>query len=70
MRVTLAPRVFVFDQLLPLVSVEPRAEDDCEHDKVLTRALVLALETIQMNALDRLIVSPDSVCRFRKEGLP
>ena len=35
---------------------------------VLTRALVLALETIQINALDHLIVSPDSVFNFPKEG--
>jgi DNA repair protein RadC len=40
-----------------------------EHDKVLTRALVLALQAIQIKVLDHLIVSPDSVFSFRKEGV-
>jgi len=40
-----------------------------EHDKLLTRALVLALQTIQIKVVDHLIVSPDSVFSFRKEGL-
>ncbi len=40
-----------------------------EHDKVLTRALVLAAATIQIKVLDHLIVSPDEVFSFRKEGL-
>jgi DNA repair protein RadC len=40
-----------------------------EQDKVLTRALVLAANTVQIKVLDHLIVSPDNVFSFRKEGL-
>ena len=38
-------------------------------DKTLTRALVLAAATVQIKVLDHLIVSPDHVFSFRKEGL-
>lgn len=40
-----------------------------EQDKVLTRALVLAAQTLQIKVLDHLIVSADQVFSFRKEGL-
>ena len=40
-----------------------------EHDKVLTRALVLALQTLQIKVLDHLIITTDAVFSFRKEGL-
>lgn len=40
-----------------------------EQDKVLTRALVLAAQTVQIKVLDHLIVSADHVFSFRKEGL-
>jgi DNA repair protein RadC len=40
-----------------------------EQDKVLTRALVLAAQTVQIKVLDHLIVSSDHVFSFRKEGL-
>jgi DNA repair protein RadC len=40
-----------------------------DHDKTLTRALVLAAQTLQIKVLDHLIVSADSVFSFRKEGL-
>jgi len=40
-----------------------------EQDKVLTRALVLAAATVQMQVLDHLIVSIDTVFSFRQEGL-
>jgi DNA repair protein RadC len=40
-----------------------------EQDKMLTRALVLATNTIQMKLLDHFIVSPDAVFSFRSEGL-
>ena len=40
-----------------------------EQDKTLTRALVLAAETLQIKVLDHLIVSKDAVFSFRKEGL-
>jgi len=40
-----------------------------EQDKVLTRSLVLAANTVQIKVLDHLIVSADSVFSFRKEGL-
>ena len=40
-----------------------------EQDKTITRALVLAAETLQIKVLDHLIVSKDAVFSFRKEGL-
>jgi DNA repair protein RadC len=40
-----------------------------DQDKVLTRALVLAAQTVQIKVLDHLIVSSDIVFSFRKEGL-
>jgi DNA repair protein RadC len=40
-----------------------------DQDKTLTRALVLAAETVQLKILDHLIVSPDEVFSFRKAGL-
>lgn len=40
-----------------------------EADRVLTRALVLGAETVQMRVLDHLIVSPEKVFSFRREGL-
>lgn len=40
-----------------------------EHDKLLTRAIVLAAETVHLKVLDHLIVSIDEVFGFRKAGL-
>lgn len=40
-----------------------------EQDKLLTRALVLAATTVQIKVLDHLIISPNEVFSFRKEGL-
>jgi DNA repair protein RadC len=40
-----------------------------EHDKVLTRAIVLAAETVHLKVLDHLIVSAEDTFSFRKEGL-
>jgi len=40
-----------------------------DQDKVLTRALVLAANTVQIKMLDHLIVSQDAVFSFRKESL-
>jgi DNA repair protein RadC len=40
-----------------------------EQDKVLTRALVLAASTVGIKVHDHLIVSPEKVFSFRKEGL-
>jgi DNA repair protein RadC len=40
-----------------------------DQDKVLTRALVLAANTVQLKLLDHLIVSAGAVFSFRKEGL-
>jgi len=48
----------------PNGSVQPS-----EHDKVLTRALVLAAETVHLKIVDHLIVSKDEVFSFRKAGL-
>jgi DNA repair protein RadC len=40
-----------------------------EQDKVLTRSLVLAAETIRIKIVDHLIISLDDVFSFRKAGL-
>ena len=40
-----------------------------EHDKVLTRAIVLAAETVHLRVVDHLIVSADATFSFRKAGL-
>lgn len=40
-----------------------------EHDKVLTRAIVLAAETVHLKVVDHLIVSAQDTFSFRKSGL-
>lgn len=40
-----------------------------EPDKLLTRTLVLAAETVQLKIIDHLIVSPDEAFSFNKAGL-
>jgi DNA repair protein RadC len=40
-----------------------------EHDKVLTRALVLAATTLQIKVIDHLVVSADAAFSFREAGL-
>jgi DNA repair protein RadC len=40
-----------------------------EHDKILTKALVLAASTLHIKVHDHLIVSKEHVFSFRKEGL-
>lgn len=40
-----------------------------EHDKVLTRAIVLAAETVHLRVVDHLIVSAQETFSFRKGGL-
>lgn len=40
-----------------------------EHDKLLTRAIVLAAETVHLKVVDHLIVSPQETFSFRKAGL-
>lgn len=40
-----------------------------EHDKLLTRAIVLAAETVHLKVLDHLVVSTDEAFSFRKAGL-
>jgi DNA repair protein RadC len=40
-----------------------------EQDKLLTRALVMAAETIQLKIIDHLIISPDKAFSFKKAGL-
>ncbi len=40
-----------------------------EHDKVLTRAIVLAAETVNLKVVDHLIVSAEDTFSFRKAGL-
>ena len=40
-----------------------------EADKLTTRAIVLAAETIRLRVVDHLIVSPDEVFSFREAGL-
>jgi DNA repair protein RadC len=41
-----------------------------EQDKVLTRAIVLAAETVSVKIVDHLIVSASESFSFRKAGLP
>jgi DNA repair protein RadC len=43
--------------------------DPSEQDKLLTRALCLAAETVEIKILDHLIVSKDQVFSFREAGL-
>jgi len=40
-----------------------------EHDKVVTRAIVLAAETVDVTVVDHLIVSANDTFSFRKSGL-
>lgn len=40
-----------------------------EQDKLITKALVLAAAAVQIKVLDHLIVTPDQVFSFRREGL-
>jgi DNA repair protein RadC len=40
-----------------------------EQDKLLTRALVMAGETVQLKIIDHLILSPDEAYSFKKAGL-
>jgi DNA repair protein RadC len=40
-----------------------------EQDKILTRALVMAAETVQVKIIDHLIISPDEAFSFKKAGL-
>jgi DNA repair protein RadC len=40
-----------------------------DHDKTLTRAIVLAAKTLDIAVLDHIIVSKDETFSFRKEGL-
>ncbi len=40
-----------------------------EADRLITRAIVLAAETIRLRVLDHLIVSPDAAFSFREAGL-
>lgn len=40
-----------------------------EQDKVLTRAIVLAAETVHLKVVDHLIVSSQDTFSFRKAGL-
>lgn len=43
--------------------------DPSEHDKLLTRAIVLAAETVNLKVVDHLIVSVEDTFSFRKAGL-
>jgi DNA repair protein RadC len=40
-----------------------------EHDKVLTRAIVLAAESVSIRVVDHLVISVDETFSFRKAGL-
>lgn len=40
-----------------------------EHDRILTRALVLAAETLDLKILDHLVVTADGAFSFKKAGL-
>lgn len=54
----------IFAHNHPNGKVEPS-----EHDKALTRTLVLAAETLQIRVLDHLIVAGNEVFSFRQAGL-
>jgi DNA repair protein RadC len=55
---------------LILVHNHPNGQvEPTEQDKLLTRALTLAAETVNIKILDHLIVSVDAVFSFRKAGL-
>ena len=56
--------VLVFAHNHPNGNVNPS-----DQDKILTRALVLAAETLQIKIHDHLILSSDTVFSFRKAGL-
>jgi len=43
--------------------------DPTEQDKVLTRAIMLAADTVQLKVVDHLIISADETFSFRKAGL-
>jgi DNA repair protein RadC len=40
-----------------------------QHDKVLTRAIVLAADTVHLRVVDHFIVAPHETFSFRKAGL-
>jgi len=46
-----------------------RSVQPTEEDKMLTRAIVLAADTVRLTIIDHLIVSADEVFSFRKAGL-
>lgn len=55
---------------LVLAHNHPNADlSPSEHDKVLTRAIVLAAETVHLKVVDHLIVSAQDTFSFRKAGL-
>lgn len=56
--------VLVFAHNHPNGNLQPS-----EQDKTITRALVLAATTVNIKVLDHLIVGPNAVFSFRKEGL-
>ncbi len=56
--------------VLILAHNHPSGElEPSDSDKALTRALVLAAETVGLGILDHLIVSPDDAFSFRRAGL-
>jgi DNA repair protein RadC len=75
-RATVYPRRVIESALrrgaaaLVLAHNHPNADvQPSEHDKVLTRAVVLAAETVHLKIVDHLIVSTDAAFSFRKAGL-
>ncbi len=75
-RATIYPRRVVESALrrgaaaLVLAHNHPNGKvEPTEQDKLLTRALVLAAETVQIKIVDHLVVSVDAVFSFRKAGL-
>lgn len=75
-RATIYPRQVMANALRKgassLVFIHNHPSEDVspsDHDKTLTRALVLAARTLDIAVLDHIIVSKDEVFSFRKEGL-
>ena len=64
------PHADFFSSLLVFAHNHPNGVvSPTDHDKALTRAIVLAAETVSVRVLDQLIVSAHESFSFRKAGL-
>ena len=66
----LIPHTDLFNSLLVLAHNHPNGVvSPTAHDKALTRAIVLAAETVSVRVLDQLVVSAHESFSFRRAGL-